>query len=304
MSDEPFAGQPGDDRDEAAAAALEVLSARDAAALEGALRAGGTVDPAELREQVAAWAALAWALPPASPAPATRERILARVAVEPAPQGAAPSAAGAAAAARPLASSRSVRPGRWPVALAACLAVALLGVGWLAAWLHQQLDLQRAALAAAERRLERLESELAGGPVETVADVRRRLDEIGRQLALVTTPGTEVCPLRPPLGRQAPAPAARGLLFVADDHQHWYLRVEGLTPLAAGQEYQLWFLAGDGRQVSAGTFRIAEGAPAEISSETMPAGTRAVTITLEPAGGAATPSGPVVLYGEEAMRLL
>lgn len=93
------------------------------------------------------------------------------------------------------------------------------------------------------------------------------------------------------------------MLYVAADHQHWYLALHGLQPSQAGRRYQLWFLSDRG-PVSAGLFDAAAGAPVGLSSETMPSGTRAVSVTLELATGSRTPTGPQVLYGEGLVKML
>ena len=118
------------------------------------------------------------------------------------------------------------------------------------------------------------------------------------QLAFVTQPGVEVCPLRP---RAAVEGDPYGVLYVAPDHQHWYLALRGLEPQPEGQAYQLWFVVEDGA-VSAGTFTV-EGDQVELGSESMPEGTRGVMVTLEDASGSERPSGPEVLFGDEVMRL-
>jgi anti-sigma-K factor RskA len=93
------------------------------------------------------------------------------------------------------------------------------------------------------------------------------------------------------------------MLFVAADHQHWMFAVEGLAPAPDLQEYQLWFLVGE-RPVSGGTFRVETGRRVELSSPTMPAGTTAVAITLEPRGGMPRPTGPQVLFGDRLIEVL
>ena len=59
-----------------------------------------------------------------------------------------------------------------------------------------------------------------------------------------------------------------------------------------------------GAMVSAGTFDPRPGIRTELTSETMPGGTVAVSVTLEPLGGSAEPSSPPLLYGDEVMRIL
>ncbi|HYL04977.1 MAG TPA: anti-sigma factor, partial [Thermoanaerobaculia bacterium] len=188
------------------------------------------------------------------------------------------------------------RPSRWPLALAAALILALLAVcGWLASGLREQaavvarLDGQRnAALRRAgemEARLGRLSSQVAS---------------MRDSLAVVTSPAAEVCNLRPVA---AEAGDARGILFVAADHQHWTLSLRGLRPPGGGKVYQLWFVADQG-MVSAGTFDARPGEPTELASAHMPAGTKGVKVTLEDGPGAPAPSGPDVLRNADALHTL
>ncbi len=179
---------------------------------------------------------------------------------------------------------------RWLLPLAAGLAVAALG---LAGFLLARLESQRSQLA-------RLEAEVVTLRSQTAA-LAARERETRSQLALVASPGVEVCALRP---RRAAAGERRpfGVLYLAADHQHWYLALHDLEALPEGSVYQLWFDSADG-PVSAGTFRPEPGAPVELSSETMPGGTWATRVTIEVAGGAQRPSGREVLYGDQLMKI-
>ena len=171
----------------------------------------------------------------------------------------------------------------WPLALAASL---LLILGGLCGWLLQQ----RAEQAV---KIEILQAELAGErrkSEQSVSQVRQEMERLRQTFALVTSPAVTVTPLHP-VGEPS---AARGILFVAADHQHWYLAVQDLPPAAPGRDYQLWWVAG-GTPVSGGTFEARAREKVELSSETMPANTRDVKITLEPEGGAPAPTGPEVL---------
>jgi hypothetical protein len=200
--------------------------------------------------------------------------------------------------------SPSPRPRRWAWPAVAALAAAVIGLGAFSLGLWRELGQAREQLLrqAADRqalagRLAELERE---GSLAAVA--RDELAATREQLALVTAPTTEVCPLRPP-ARQPVAPQARGLLYVAADHQHWYLRAQGLEAPGEGRVYHLWFVVGE-RPVSAGDFELA-GDEATMTSPTMPEGTSAALVTVEAAAGVGDrPSGPVVLYGSELARLL
>jgi hypothetical protein len=183
----------------------------------------------------------------------------------------------------------------WPLRLAATLALALLG---LSAWQLLRLDRQEQAIARLSTQLRETEQQSV-----QLAELRNQLADVQDKLGVVTSPAVEVCSLSP-VGDDPLQPQSRGTLYVAADHQHWYLKVDGLRPCPEDSAYQLWFITAGGRPVSAGTFDVRTGARLELSSETMPAGTTAVRITIEPLSGSPQPSGPSVLYGDEVMRIL
>ncbi len=235
---------------------------------------------------------------PVTPSPELEKRLLAALKDE-GRVGSAPSAPGSVA---DFATRRQARQqtaggsswGRWALPLAASLALLLLG---LTGWQSVQLEEQR-------QIIDRLSSQLDETRVRTgqLAQYRDQVANFESRLTLVTSPGVEVCTLKP-VAKDV-APESWGVLFVAADHQHWYLKIDGLVPCPRGRAYQLWFVTEGGQSVSAGTFDPQLGVRVELSSETMPAGTKAVSITLEPAGGSETPSGPAVLYGDQVMRIL
>ena len=66
-----------------------------------------------------------------------------------------------------------------------------------------------------------------------------------------------------------------------------------------GQVYQVWFMDAAGRRISGGTFRTAPR-PYGVYTVTVPANLPAyvrIGVTLEPAGGSPSPTGPQVLRG-------
>jgi len=198
--------------------------------------------------------------------------------------------------------ARASRSYGWALPLAAVFALAAIGLA-LHDWrLGQQLGATRRQLAAAEQQREQLASRLqspGGGAVPAAMEAKLR--DLQTQLTMVTSPASLMCALRPSPG--TPAREAAGVLYVADDHQHWYLRAQKLPPPGEGRAYRLWFLVGD-RPVHAGTFTM-EGDEAVMSSPTMPKGTSAALITVEPAGEPGKrPGGPVVLYGRDIKPLV
>lgn len=198
---------------------------------------------------------------PASPRPPTQEMPFWR-----------PTSARSASAPRRL--------NRWPLALAASLAFLALGV---AGWMFYEMQRGQQTIATLRQQLEEQRAPARAGDA---LDNREKL-------GLVTSPSALVAALRP--DGQAPSqPYAHGMLFVAADHQHWYLALQGLRPVGSGKAYKLWFVADQG-MVDAGSFTIDPKLPIELSSKQMPAGTKAAIITLENDPKAPAPTGPPVL---------
>ena len=291
------------------------------AAIEALERGGDTLDLGadadEATETLARLYAevlglIPYELEPVTPDPAVKQRLMAAVTGEaPQAQAPVPRPVPAAAPAPPPAAvvppaqetpapppvprevraaprppARSRPPRRWPLLLAASLALIFAGS---TVWLYDQWITVQAKTTELGQLLE--EERRRGQEKGPVEELRAEVASLREKLDMVTTPAVEVSPLRPEGDLQ---PEARGLLFVAADHQHWYLNVEGLQPAGADKVYQLWWIAGD-RQESGGTFIARPGERIELSSATMPAGTTAAAVTLENAGGAPVPTGPVVL---------
>lgn len=240
------------------------------------------------------------AAPPSTAAPSVVAASAAPSAVAPSatvPSAVAPFAASpsAAFAAPPAARRRAPRAYRIGLGLAAALVVALLAT---CAWFYRGLLDQAATIArlgderdAAQRRAEDLAARLAHQAVEMTG--------MRQSFSVVTSPAVEVCALRP----VAPdAGDAHGILFVAADHQHWYMSLRGLHPTEQGKIYQLWFVGPQG-PISGGTFNARSGQPWELGAEHMPQGTREITITLETGTGSLTPNGPAMFRNSDLFRV-
>jgi anti-sigma-K factor RskA len=103
------------------------------------------------------------------------------------------------------------------------------------------------------------------------------------------------------LGGTEAAPNASGTLYVDDDTGT--LVLSNLAGLDENQVYQLWLIPADGTApIPAGLLGQA-GEPMQTISLELPAtldGIAAVGISVEPPGGSAAPTGPIVLLGETA----
>lgn len=236
---------------------------------------GDETQPAATLASAARIANLAGAEPPRAPAPRVTPRPTQEFALPAAPRRAS---AGAAS-----------RASRWPLALAAVLTLALLGLSF---WLYSQVGEQRSTIAGLQQELSR-ERARSDAAVAQARQLEAASLDMRQKFSLVTSPAVQVGAMRP-MGQPPLQPTARGVLFVAADHQHWYMEIQGLEPLATGKTYKLWFVA-DAGTVNAGSFSAQPGAPIELSSQHMPAGTKGILVTLENDPRSTTPTGPEIL---------
>jgi anti-sigma-K factor RskA len=98
------------------------------------------------------------------------------------------------------------------------------------------------------------------------------------------------------MGGTAAAPEATGVILVGREANNGTLVVNGLSPLDADQQYQLWLVRGEERDtgaifsvVDSGDNTIPVVAPQALSAYSR------FGITIEPAGGSPGPTGAGVL---------
>ena len=191
----------------------------------------------------------------------------------------------------------AARPVFWTrgVALAAAaLVLVLMGTD---IWLATLVIGQRDQVARLSERLRLEQGQRLRRSTEATAAVGE-LDALKGKLSLMTSREVLVAGLHP-MGTPSPLqPDAHGVVFVAADHQHWYVSVAGLAPNRAGHCYQLWFVTPEGPQ-NAATFNVTTPRPVELSSPQMPSGTREVWVTLEPVAGSSQPTGPAILAASQ-----
>jgi hypothetical protein len=234
-------------------------------------------------------------------APARSERAEEQAAVRPRKPGAGPSAGPPS---RPRLVALPPQPGRpemrrrWPLLLAASLAAVFAGLsGWLALQMQERqrtiADL-RQELVLARQREESASAEVAKSQLDAL--------DLKEKFALVTSPAVEVSPIRP-VGGSPLQPAATGVLFVASNHQHWYLTLHNLAPAPGAKTYCLWFIDDKGIPLNAGALSVRPGSRVELSSRQMPAGVKAVAVSLEDDPRVAKPAGPVLLQGAAFVQL-
>lgn len=242
-------------------AALEPLgglSSEEAAALE--YHAGDCLScGAELEENRRAAALVLLAAPPVSPAAHLRRRIIAPTATV----------------------SDRMRRLSWLVA--ACSAgILLLAAGWA-------VSAYRARTAIHD-----VQRELALVEAESVRN-QRVMGELERRLSTITGADRSFR-----LAGQSVAPAASARVFVNEHDRSATILFTGLPPNPPGTSYQMWIIRGDRAEPqSAGTFDAGSDGTAQIRVEDLPVDTemKACAVTLEPEGGARSPTGAKVLFG-------
>ena len=128
------------------------------------------------------------------------------------------------------------------------------------------------------------------------ANDQATFQEAKHLLALLTDPSAMHVTLvaaqsRPqPVGKAIYMPGNGALVFIASN----------LAPLASAKTYELWLLPTHGEKpISAATFKPDPHGNAQVMMPPMTAGIEARTfiVTIEPEGGSATPTMPLVLVG-------
>jgi anti-sigma-K factor RskA len=78
--------------------------------------------------------------------------------------------------------------------------------------------------------------------------------------------------------------------------------VSGVGPAGAGRVYELWAIRGDRPPEPAGLFSVGAERAAAVRAERLerPAEVTAFAVSIEPEGGSASPTGPIVLLGAVA----
>jgi len=158
------------------------------------------------------------------------------------------------------------------LSLAAAATLAAIGLGLYARTLHRRAETERAAREALERDL--------GALTET--------------LEAFTAPATRAVSL----SGQGDAQGAAAKAFVDPENRRLFLYVYNLPPPPAGRTYQLWLIVA-GVPVSMGTFGVEPDGRGRLEAPSVPAfeGEVTVAVTVEPAGGVPSPTGPMVLLG-------
>jgi anti-sigma-K factor RskA len=248
----------------AALYAMGALEGEDRSQFETHLATGCQACTTMLSELSEVVATLAWAAPAVSPRPELREKLLTRVRTEQAPPESAPL----------FSVTRPSIGGWWHRALwAGRVAVAGLVVvlGWALYDAQVQLGKQRVMH-------HQLTEELAQERALT---------------SLVAHTDTRVAALT---DRQPTTPQAAGWIVWSPSQQRGFMVVHHLAPLPAGKTYQLWAVTGQ-QALSATVFQVDTVGHAALMVPVAVDHPDRFEITVEPVGGVAVPSGPLMLYG-------
>lgn len=259
-------------RDLAALAALEALDGDEAESF--ALLASQSAD---CQRELLAFRRVAELMPlgltPVAPAPGLRQRVL------------------DAALSPSRAPRASVRPApRLWLGLAAAVVLAC-GLGFWRA--RAERDQALAEVQAAEASAARAQEQLRAAELRLVALQRSYEQQRGLQ-QLVSYQDTRLTPLA---GLPA-APGARGRMLWSAQSREAVLLAIGLPPAPQGKAYEVWVI-GRGAPTPAGVFQVdAEGKAAfRLPDVAETAEAKTFAVTLEPAEGTASPTGPMVLAG-------
>jgi anti-sigma-K factor RskA len=99
---------------------------------------------------------------------------------------------------------------------------------------------------------------------------------------------------------QSTDPAAAGWIVWSPSRQSGFMVVHFLPPLPGGHTYQLWAI-GDQQVSSATAFQVDTVGHAALMVPVALAHPDRFEITVEPAGGVAVPSGPIMLQGSPSV---
>jgi anti-sigma-K factor RskA len=253
--------------------ALHVLTALDPQ-VESALHQH-LATCAECRAELDAWrataSALAYATQPVQPSEQARERLLESVRAESGPSRSTP----ANVIHLTQASKRWSSPVLRFEAIAAALIFVALVIGLAILWKQNR---------TAQTELAHLKSQ--------IEESRKARDQEREAVELVTSPGARMTELR----GTKDAPGAHAMLVFDHKTGRAILMAKGLPSAPAGKAYQLWFMVGT--RPMPGKVFTTDSAGNAMSHDQVPAealDSKVFAVTLEPQGGAASPTGPMYL---------
>ena len=161
------------------------------------------------------------------------------------------------------------RERRWPLAVAAVLALSAAGAAW---WAYRTID----ALTTERDQL--------ASRVEAYQDTVS---------TFIHGSATQLIQIPVSTGGRVGA-----VTIFADGARHrWLVRCDGLAPNAHDQAYQLWFITETG-MLTAAVMPMDQDRPMVMALEMPRAGGRVMgaAMSIEPRAGSTTPSGPMVFH--------
>ncbi len=173
----------------------------------------------------------------------------------------------------------SARRSKWatftPWAIAACLAIACSILGYRVSSMNDALD----------------------GESRLVANLAAKASHAQQVLEVLNAPDAQRVTLT--ATKTPPAPTAHAVYLA--DRGALMMEANNLKPVPAGKTYELWVIPASGAAaVPAGTFTPNAEGYASVVLPKLPSGVpaKAFGITIENAGGSATPTAPIILSGE------
>jgi len=217
---------------------------------------------------------------PVTPPPALRGKVLARIEDE--------RAGKATAMSRMPVPARMAQPVRplWANGLALAASIALAVGASLYAWaLRSEISILRQDVSATSDEASKLRGELA--------TLRRNWVEVTKAMDVLRAPDM----LKVDLKGQATLPSGTGRAFWSRSAGLMFT-AEGLPALPQGKVYQLWTIKG-AVATGAGTFVPDAGGAASVTAVVSATAEvpDAFGVTIEPSGGSATPTMPIVMVG-------
>jgi anti-sigma-K factor RskA len=183
--------------------------------------------------------------------------------------------------------------GRWRLvgAIAASVAVVMTG---LYARERQRVDAQSLAMAELARSRETLAARL-DEQGKTLVGLREAVEAQAQMLRVLSGPRTLTASLAPKEGF-----AGSGRVLVDAETGEAHVVLAGLPSPGAGKIYELWAIRGDRPPEPAGLITLAEApaTAARVARIGTPTEVAAFAISIEPAGGSTSPTGPIVLVGK------
>lgn len=239
------------------------LPAKEMQDIEHHLALGCSSCEQEIRELQEAMALLAHSVPPVAPSLSVKERLMERIATQP-------------AQVVPLKSNKTVaKP--W-------LSRSMKLLGRIAASFIILMLLATETVYLLEyKKQTRQQEDLIVGLKAQISKKENIITSMGTSRKLIVLDGNLV--------------KANGRAFWDTNQNTWLFYIEKLPPAPAGKTYQLWFIT-ENSAISGGIFKTNEHGCAELPLalpiETKPVG---AAISLEPEGGSQQPRGAIYLSG-------